>query len=165
VRRPEALAAAPLATLGSPSHVCLVVPDRERAIAELTPVYGEWVRLAPREGGTHLKVGGSRLSVRLTVAWTLAGPVHVELIQALPDTVWLPRPTGYLHHVGYRVDDLESASARLVAAGMTVEVTRWQESGQPNGFAYHLLPGGLRVELAGEGPPENLAALAAEQRR
>ena len=51
-------AASPLpatpALAGTPSHLCLVVPDRERAITELTPVYGEFVRLPPREGGTHI---------------------------------------------------------------------------------------------------------------
>jgi len=161
---PQAASALPAtpALAGTPSHLCLVVPDRERAITELVPVYGEFVRLAPREGGTHITVGGARMTVRLTVAWSLAGPVHLELIEALPGTVWQPRPTGYLHHLGYRVDDLEAASARLVAAGMSVEVTRWQASGAPAGFAYHVLPGGLRVELAGEGPPGNLAALAAQ---
>src|SRR5437762_11243927 len=137
---------APLPALGTPSHVCLVVPDRERAIAWMTPVLGDWGRLTPRRGGTHIATAGGRLTVRLTVAWTLAGPVHVELIEGLTGTVWEPRPAGYLHHVGYRVDDLAAGSARLVEAGMAVEVTRWQESGRPVGFAYHTLPGGLRVE-------------------
>jgi hypothetical protein len=149
---------------GAPSHLCLVVPDRERAIAELAPLVGDWVRLLPRAGGTHITTSSGRQTVRLTVAWTLSGPVHVELIEGLPGTVWEPRPTGYLHHVGYRVDNLGASSGSLVAAGMTVEVTRWHVSGRPTGFAYHTTPGGFRVELAEEGPPGNLTSLWKERR-
>jgi len=145
--------------LPAPSHVCLVVPDREEAIRELTPVFGDWVRMVPREGGTHIVTAAGRTTVRLTVAWSLAGPVHVELIEGLEGTVWQPRPNGYLHHIGYRVDDLNAISERLVAAGMTVEVTRWQASGRPLGFAYHTVPLGLRVELSEQGPPNNLREL------
>lgn len=143
--------------------MCLVVPDRERAIAELAPVLGDWVRMVPREGGTHITTSTGRLTVRLTVAWTLSGPVHIELIEGVPGTVWEPRARGYLHHVGYRIEDLASASDSLVAAGMTVEVTRWQESGRPAGFAYHTMPGGFRVELSEHGPPDNLAELWSRQ--
>ena len=153
----------PLVELGSPSHVCLVVPDRERTITELAPLVGSWVRMPPREGGTHIVTAEGRLTVRLTVAWSLSGPVHIELIQGVKGTVWEPRPAGYLHHVGYHVTDLRGASEALVAAGMRVEVTRWQESGDPLGFAYHTVPGGLRVELSEGGPPGNLAALWREQ--
>jgi hypothetical protein len=147
---------APIPQLGTPTHVCLVVPDREQAIDELTPVVGEWVRLPPREGGTDITTSAGRTTVHLTVAWSKAGPVHIELIQSLPDTVWEPRRAGYLHHIGYRVDDVAHASDQLVAAGMSVEVTRWQESGLPHGFAYHTVPGGLRVEISDHGPPELL---------
>ena len=152
---------APLASLGVPSHIGMVVPDREAAIAELEPLYGPWVRLRPREGGTHIVRDGRRSTVRLTVAWTEAGPVHLELLQGLPGTVWEPRPHGYIHHYGFQVDDLEAVSARLVEAGMAVEVTRWHESGRPFGFAYLTMPSGLRVEIQGDGPPRNLAEHAA----
>jgi len=122
------------------------------------------VRLVPREGGTHITTAAGRGTVHLSVAWTLAGPVHVELIEGLPGTVWEPRPTGYLHHLGYQVDNLVAASEGLVAAGMQVEVTRWQESGRPLGFAYHTVPGGFRVELAEHASPVNLEELWRQQK-
>ncbi|HEY4887379.1 MAG TPA: VOC family protein [Candidatus Dormibacteraeota bacterium] len=155
----------PLAAFGVPSHMCLVVPDRERAIAEMAPVFGEFVRTVPRAGGTHIISAAGRQTVRLSVAWTLSGPVHLELIESLPGTVWEPRAAGYLHHFGFQVEDLARASDELVAAGMTIEVTRWQESGRPLGFAYQALPGGLRIELSEGGPPDNLQALWEEQSR
>ena len=47
---------------------------------------------------------------------------YVELVDAIPGTVWTPAPGNAAHHLGFFVDDLWREAAELAAAGFEREV-------------------------------------------
>lgn len=83
----------------------------------------------------------------LRVAWARFGGFHLELIEAVADTPWAPRPEPYLHHVGWWVDDPAVASAALTDAGLPRMATFWTDDGSARHFAYHRL-GEAQIEVS-----------------
>lgn len=132
-------------------HTAFVVDDLDAGMAELTALAGAaWTDPAPRE--LTIRAGAGRKDVSLRFAYTREGPHHIELIEALPGTVWeAPRaasgaaPTA--HHVGVWSADVASASLELERRGAPRLVTYDSEHGGAVGFAYHRLASGLIVEL------------------
>ena len=131
-------------------------------MSEMEPVTGPWFVSPMRSGGIQVRTAAGRAAVDLRVAFTRSGPMHIELLQGVPGTVWEPREKAYLHHTGYWVaaDRLADLSQRLDDAGMAREACRWDDSGEPVGWAYHSWPAGGRIELVEEGRPVGLAGAA-----
>jgi len=97
--------------------------------------------------------------------WFLdAGGIHVELLEPLDDTgpvgKFLTGRGEGIHHVCFRVDDIEAAVARLVAAGIEpVGEIREGAGGARVAFLHPRDTGGVLVELA-ERSTEQLARQA-----
>jgi hypothetical protein len=85
--------------LGAPTHVALVVRDMEASMAALQPFAGDW-DVAPTHD-VEVSAGPERYKVSLSRAFSASGPVLLELIQAVPGSVWQPRDEDYYHHIGY----------------------------------------------------------------
>ena len=101
------------AELGPFFHVGIVVPDLEVAIVELGGAIGaEWSGPLEREVGEWV--------VRATFAQT--PPPYVELIEALPGSVWEAAPGSPIHHLSYWSSDLDADGARLETSGMPLEL-------------------------------------------
>ena len=144
--------------LARPHHLGIVVADLSAAMSEMEAVVGGWYLPAMRTDGVPVRTAAGRAQVNLKVAFSLAGPMHIELLEAVAGTVWEPRDRAYLHHTGYWVaaDRLASLSHSLQEAGMPREACRWADSGEPVGWAYHSWPGGGWIELVEEGRPPGL---------
>ena len=98
--------------------------------------------------------------VDLEVTWSVDGPVHIELLQEAPGSVWTRAGDQPLHHICYWVDDLDTEAARLRAAGFRLELTADGER-ELNRFAYFVGPDGIRVEPKPEASrPDNERWLA-----
>lgn len=92
-------------------HVGVVVPDLERAMAELTALLGlKWT--APQE-----RPDGDRT---LRVAFSLSTP-RIELIQGNPGGTWTTDGGPRLDHMAFWIEDFEKASAAASALGVTTE--------------------------------------------
>jgi len=125
----------------------LVVPDIERAMADLARAFGiAWtpVRTAPL---LLRYADGAEESVDLSFAYSTRGATLLELLQARPDGYYRLQPGRELHHVGMWVDELAPASRELVARGMPLEVAGVVDGAWPALFAFHTNSCGLRVEL------------------
>jgi methylmalonyl-CoA/ethylmalonyl-CoA epimerase len=128
-------------------HVGLVVPDITAAIEHAESVYGlQLIDLGP--GLSAWLDHGRRIEPHTHVALSAGGPPHLELLQAVPGTVWQVLPG--LHHVGYVVDDLPSAADELAAAGLPVVLEDVNDTGRPIRATYHRDPLGPIVELMSE---------------
>lgn len=139
-------------------HTGLVVADVAAGMEELTAATGcAW---APVQEQT-LKLRGPEgpFEVDLQFTYSTAAP-HVELIRAVPGTVWAPQPEGAstAHHLGCWSDDLAADSARLEAGGAPLLVTYASPSAGPVGFAYHRLASGVLLELVDAARREQFAA-------
>lgn len=135
---------AELALQEAPYHVGIVVDDLEATMAAHTVAMGsEWasvqaltVELCDAEGCTSTPV-------RMT--YTRQGPTYVELIEAVPGTVWTASEG--VHHLGVWCDDVDAESRRLEAEGFAPLAWARGRDGKRAWFAYHSVPGLGRLEL------------------
>lgn len=126
-------------------HTGVVVDDLPAAMKTLSAVAGyRWTNeiAAPLPVWTPAGI----VEVTFRFVYSLDAP-HVELVQSIPDTVWVPAPGNAVHHLGYFVDDLSAVSADLVSAGMPVEVCGSFGNLTPAMFSYHKGVDGIRIEI------------------
>ena len=121
-------------------HVGIVVPDLDRAKAELSELFGyEWAgEMAFPTPVTF--ADGSEDTLDLRLVYSRTAP-RLELVQSIGRAPWIPSDSG-AHHLGYWSDDLDADGAALEAKGYAREV-----SGAGGVFAYHRSPAGARIEL------------------
>ena len=125
-------------------HVGIVVPDIANAAAHLTDAAGyRWTKTVETDLSITSRAGGN-VSVSVATAYSVQVP-HLELIRAVPGTVWTPSPNGAIHHLGYWVEDLAASARHLEVAGFDLEV---RPSGDTlTSFAYYTNDSGLRIEI------------------
>ena len=93
---------------------------------------------------------------RVDVLMCFAGDQRIELVQPAgedsPVTKFLARRGGGLHHLAYRVEDLEQALARLKAAGVRLidHEPRAGAHGTRIAFVHPSATGGVLTELVQE---------------
>ncbi|MGW5381251.1 VOC family protein [Nocardia sp. NPDC003963] len=136
-------------------HIGLVVDDLEESAALLHELYGVDVALFA-EAQYPCLIDGVRYDTVQRMGLS-AGPPFVELIRTVPGSpVWQPR-TG-IHHLGFVVDDLVSASAELAARGAPLWMSGGHGGVSPGGAVYHRDPLGQVIELLDRSTAERLAA-------
>jgi catechol 2,3-dioxygenase-like lactoylglutathione lyase family enzyme len=124
-------------------HTGIVVDDLAATRRWLTDVagYGWCDEYA---GDQVVETPGGELTVPIRFAYSMTEP-RLELIAAVPGTVWAPSGAG-VHHLGYWSDDVDGDIATLAAAGVAVEVRARMPDGSSR-FAYCRAEGGPRIEL------------------
>ena len=123
-------------------HAGVVVDDLDAAREQLSAAGGHvWTATVESDVAVHLPEGEKLVSLR--VCFSTTSP-HLELIEAVPGTVWEP-PSSGVHHLGYWSDDVVADCAELAAAGYAVEA--WSDVGGLRMFAYCHAPLGPRIEL------------------
>jgi Glyoxalase/Bleomycin resistance protein/Dioxygenase superfamily len=154
------------AALGNPHHIGIIVPDLDAALEEMAGIGGGWLRLRPRDpldpsrADPGLRLLPDTARVRLAAAYSRLGPMHLELLEGVPDSPWAPEDRAYIHHLGYWIpaERLQQRSAELEQLGFPLLATRVSGGGIGLIGVYHAAPGGLRVELVCWGSPDDLAA-------
>jgi len=127
-------------------HVAIVVPSIEEARKTYVDVLGF-------TAGEVEHVADQKVDVLVCSA----GEQRVELVQPASDdspvTKFLAKRGGGLHHLAYRVEDLEDALARLKAAGLRLidEAPRPGAHGTRIAFVHPSATGGVLTELVQEG--------------
>lgn len=128
-------------------HTGFVVPDIAAGMAELTAALGcAWAPLQVQRLPLRTPEGDAEVELHFTYS---TAAHHLELIEAVPGTVWAAQPPGAMaaHHVGIWSEDVAGDSERLSSAGSPCLVTYQTASGRPAGFAYHRLASGVLVEF------------------
>ena len=129
-------------------HSGIVVDDFDGAAARLTAATGcSWTR--PLEYTVAVRIwdaGGETVDVDMPfrVAFTVGAP-NLELVAAVPGTVWTETPGRAVHHLGYWVDDIAAAAAGLRRAGYTLEAAPADDT--LHTFGYFIDPAGVRIEI------------------
>jgi catechol 2,3-dioxygenase-like lactoylglutathione lyase family enzyme len=125
-------------------HIGIVAEDPEAAAATLSSVLGyEWTPLMGGPIEVALPTGETVVDIRCAYSTTTP---RMEVIRAIPGTLWEPTPGAGVHHVGYWSDDVAADAAALEAEGYEREAAR---NGPDGGlfFTFHRSPTGFRVEL------------------
>ena len=135
-------------------HTGIVVEDLDAARRWLTDVAGyRWCE--EYAGDVAVETVGGEVEVPIRFAYSMSEP-RLELVQAVPGTVWMPTSSG-IHHLGYWSDDVERDLATLAAHGMHVEVRALAGPARTQ-WAYCKGPGRPRIELVDRGLEPMLSA-------
>jgi hypothetical protein len=129
---------------GDQFHLGIVTADPQGTMVALTEAlgyqWGAWV-------GSVMTVAlpGGAKEVELTCVFSVTEP-RLELVRAVPDTLWEPVAGAGIHHLGYWSDDVAGDVAALTEHGWEVEATRPFPDG---GLFFAFLAGakGFRIEL------------------
>ncbi|BCP15011.1 VOC family protein [Mycobacterium paraintracellulare] len=124
-------------------HCGLVVEDFDAEMAFLTDVVGHrWTQTF--EVDQTVELDGRVDTIPLRLAFSLTEP-RLELVQAVPNTLWTPSTSG-LHHLGYWSDDIDDDIAALRENHFAVEGRGLTPEGETL-WAYCKGPIGPRIEL------------------
>jgi hypothetical protein len=129
----------------APFHIGITTNDLDISMRELAHALGvSWTPPQTPPGTYHTVEGVPQPRPKSCIS--KEGPVHLDLIEGKPGTIWEsngPR----LHHFAYWTDDLEGDVARLGTQGWRLEMTLPDEAGRPTLFAYLRRDDGFRLEL------------------
>ena len=128
-----------------PFHIGITTDDLATSMHDLTAALGvSWT--TPTAGpGQYRSVDGVP-QPRPTSCISVEGPIHLDLIEGRPGTLW--ETTGArLHHFAYWTDDLRGDIERLAEQGWRLEMTDPDADGQPSVFAYLVRDDGSGLEL------------------
>jgi len=118
-------------------HIGVVVKDMDRTIQLLSSTFGigpwnTWERRYPEE---QITVGKGPFSYR--VAFAALGPIELELIEVLEGSTihadFLNTRGEGIHHIGFRVSDLQKPVTALQQQGIDVLQSAFREGGR---YAY-----------------------------
>lgn len=131
--------------IGETFHVGIRVPDIQAAMADLGRGHGvTWCELQHRQQQIWSPSTGL-ITTELWFTYSKEGPVHLELLQGQPGTVWDTSVPG-LHHTGVWVDDVAATTQRLVDEGWTLIGAQNSPEKGYGAYSYVQSPSGLVVE-------------------
>jgi catechol 2,3-dioxygenase-like lactoylglutathione lyase family enzyme len=129
--------------LGPVGHVGIVVADLPAAMAAFARTGLRWSTV--QRPVARLRLPDGRLQeIEVGYVAQSGGEPRLKLIEGADGTYFQPAPG--VHHVAHWVDDLDRATAVLVAAGHVVEATG-EDPDDSVRYRYLLGPAGLRIEL------------------
>ncbi|MEU6660809.1 VOC family protein [Streptomyces sp. NPDC046821] len=128
-------------------HTGMIVDDLEAAMKTLGELGGyHWTSVMELDVTAVTPTGRQRARQRFVLS--LEEP-RLELVEAVPGTVWVSEGHNGVHHVGYwaDADTIAETSATLTRLGLPVEASNDSEADGAPLWAYHRGLGGLRIEL------------------
>ena len=124
-------------------HAGIIVEDFEGTLEWYSEQMGyRWCE--PFDGETTIVTKAGEQVIPMHVTYSMDEP-RLEIVEAVPGTIWTPADSG-IHHLGFWSDEVDADVARLVAAGMSLDVTGLYPDGSTM-WAYCSGPGRTRTEL------------------
>lgn len=127
-------------------HVGIRVPDLDAAMRDMGGAASvTWSAVQQRQQQIWLPGSGvSEVALRFT--YSSAGPVHLELLQGEPGSIWDADDGPGPHHLGFWVDDVASTTEELLGQGWTLELAGRAPDDGYGAFTYVRSPTGTIVE-------------------
>jgi methylmalonyl-CoA/ethylmalonyl-CoA epimerase len=135
-------------------QVCIVVEDMDRAIEYYRSIFGIGPFRVMDIDLEDVLQRGKPISTKIKVAFARSGPLQVELIQPVKGeniyTEFLDSKGEGLHHLGFRVDDLDAMLAELAKEGIEpVFYKAYPDAGAVFAYLNSDKIGGVMFELIG----------------
>ena len=142
-------------------HIGIVVQNLEEAIARFERFGIAF--MAPRVVRVdRLVEGGRETSLDLRIVFSLAGPPHWELLEAVGDGIYGPRHIGAIHHIAVLDQDPEKRFEALAGDGFRLTAAQYRPDGSMIvGYLDPVGLDGVRIELIHEPVQEAIMAWVA----
>lgn len=137
--------------VGELYHHGVRVPDLDEAMDQLGAALGlEWCSVQTSVQSIWTPEEGKH-EVPLRFTYSRQGPVHLELLEGAPGSLWDGRTRPGLHHIGFWCDDVRSATEAALHDGWDVVMSQAEPDKGYGAFVYVRPPSGLIVELVWSG--------------
>jgi catechol 2,3-dioxygenase-like lactoylglutathione lyase family enzyme len=142
-------------------HIGIVVQNLEEAIARFERFGIAF--MAPRVVRVdRLVEGGRETSLDLRIVFSLAGPPHWELLEAVGDGIYGPQHIGAIHHIAVLDQDPETRFEALAGDGFRLTAAQYRPDGSMIvGYLDPVGLDGVRIELIHEPVQEAIMAWVA----
>jgi catechol 2,3-dioxygenase-like lactoylglutathione lyase family enzyme len=139
-------------------HVGIVVQNLEEAMARFERL--GIIFMAPRVVQVdRLVEDGRETSLDLRIVFSLAGPPHWELLEAVGDGIYGPQHIGAIHHIAVLDQDPERRFEALIAEGFRLTAAQYRPDGSMIvGYLDPVGLDGVRIELIHEPVQEAIVA-------
>lgn len=121
-------------------QIGMVVPDIQAAMADYAPLFGPWMEM---ENEFDAEYRGQQHRCKIKMAFGKTGDLEIELIEPVegvsPHTEFLDSGRSGMHHIRYRVDDVETRMA--MAREIGYEVIWYKRFSEDMAFCYMEKPG------------------------
>ena len=124
-------------------HIGIVVKDMAEGMKDMSRRFGCTFK-EPREANVRMRYLGEEQQVAVKFVYSNEGPVYIELLEAVPGSVW--ENVG-IHHLGVFCDHMEDEISKLVADGYTHEGASLGADGSLQGAQYMTNDSGVRLEF------------------
>lgn len=124
-------------------HIGIVVDDMESGMADISRRFGVTFP-EPRNANVRIRYNGEEQQVAVKFVYSRQGPPYLELIEAVPGTVW---ETIGIHHLGVFCDHMEVEVEKLVSEGYVHEAASLGPDGSLQGAQYIVNGKGVRLEF------------------
>ena len=124
-------------------HIGIVVADMKAGMDDMSRRFAVTFPDA-REANVRMRWRGEEQQVTVKFVYSREGPPYIELLEAVPGTVW--EATG-IHHLGVFCNGMEGEIDRLVADGYTHEGASLGADGSLQGAQYITNNSGVRLEF------------------
>jgi hypothetical protein len=129
-------------------QIGFVVKDIDQAMQAYAPLFGPWTEMASDLEAADFRGKPENCSIKMAFGHT--GELEIELIEVLsgksPHTEFLDRGLTGMHHIRYRITDIESKITEVETLGY--KVIWWKRMSDEFAFCYMEKPGDpLLVEL------------------
>ena len=142
-------------------HAGIIVEDFDATLEWYSDHMGyQWCE--PFDGETTIVTSAGERVIPMHMTYSMDEP-RLEIIEAVPGTIWTPADSG-IHHLGYWSDDVDADVAGLVSAGMRLDVTGLFPDGTSM-WAYCSGGGRTRTELVSRSLQKSLTEWFTSGRR
>jgi len=127
-------------------HTGIVVAHLDTAAKAMSDAVG--ISWRPERNVTvQTTTSTGTLTVPFRMLYSVQGPPFIELIEAIPGTIWSVAGGTRLHHIGYWTENVAAESERLEKLGLPLEGGDGPPGGHPQNFSYHSAANGIYIEL------------------
>ena len=128
-------------------HTGVRVPNLDSAMVDMGVALGlEWCSPQTTVQRVWLpETGSTEIPLRFTYSTT--GPMHVELLEGAPGSLWDGRVAPGAHHLGVWSDDVRGDTEAMLAAGWRLSMAQVPPEAGYGAFTYVQPPSGLIVEF------------------
>ena len=124
-------------------HIGIVVEDMQRGMDDIARRFAVTFPDA-RDANVRIRYGDEEQQVAVKFVYSREGPPYLELIEAVPGTVW--EKVG-IHHLGVFCDAMENEIEKLVSEGYTHEAASLGPDNSLQGAQYITNNSGVRLEF------------------